>query len=394
MLLIIMFKKLFALLISLFLFLFVASSSLASTLYLSPANTSVPSGSIVSVSVGLNTSGESINGVSAYLSYPQDLLEVVGISYGGSFPIAAEGTYGAGAIRISRGSISGAVGSVNVATIRFRGKTQGQATVSFVGGSAAPRTSDSSDSLTGTSSSTITVGAPSKTPQTTPAPTGVSTTRPTDTEKPIIGNVTVSQVATNTATITWQTNEGSDSTVEYGLDKDKYFLSSETLDLVTAHKVQLEGEALLPGATMHFRVKSKDKSGNEGVSNDYTFHLKGYKIKVKVLDKKNMPVPNTEVVLYSHSVVSRTDVNGDAYFVDITPGKHLAVVKLKNGFDRTLEVEVAETDSLQTFALSVDTSLTPSFNTLLYLLLAIAVVVGVIGIGVLVFIKKKRSIVV
>lgn len=135
--------------IAFFAFPFVlAASTFASTFYLSPGSSNVPAGSTLSVNVGINTEGESVNGVSAYLSYPEDLLEVVWISYGSKFDIAAEGTYGEGSIRISRGSVSGVVGNVTIATIGFRGKSsRGTATVAFIAGSAAARSSDSSDSL-------------------------------------------------------------------------------------------------------------------------------------------------------------------------------------------------------------------------------------------------------
>src|SRR3989304_6359093 len=141
-------KKFSLFLFFIFYFLFFTSSALASTFYLSPGSRNIPQGSTVSVNVGINTAGESVNGVSTYLSYPADKLDVAWISYGSRFDIAAEGTYGGGSIRISRGSVAGEVGNVNIATIGFRGKALGTtATVAFVGGSAAPRTSNSSDSL-------------------------------------------------------------------------------------------------------------------------------------------------------------------------------------------------------------------------------------------------------
>ena len=124
-----------------------SGSAFASTLHLSPSSSTVGVGSTMSVQVRLNTAGESVNGISAYLSYPADKLDVAWISYGSAFSIAAEGAYGGGGIRISRGNISGVSGNLLIATIGFRGKAQGSGTVSFIGGSAAPRASDSSDSL-------------------------------------------------------------------------------------------------------------------------------------------------------------------------------------------------------------------------------------------------------
>lgn len=264
-----MLKKLLIFLIFIFSFLIFVPYAKASTLYLSPGSTNMPAGSVVSVSVGINTGGESVNGVSAYLSYPSDKLEVAWVSAGSAFSIEAEATYGGGSIRISRGSISGVVGNVTVATIGFTGKAQGTATVAFVGGSAAPRTSDSSDSLNlgGSSGGVYTVIAPLPI---TPTPTGG------EVPKLLISNVKASAISTNSATITWETNEQSDSTLEFGLFAQDYFISISDKNLTFDHSIKVEGKALTPGTTFHFIVKSKDEAGNEAVSKDYTFKLKGF----------------------------------------------------------------------------------------------------------------------
>jgi len=125
----------------------VSNTAFASTLYLSQNSGLLTSGNTFSVDVVLDTNSESINGISAYLSYPTDKLEVTGISYGTAFPVEAAEIDTNGIIEISRGSYTGEVGNVSVATISFIAKEQGQAAISFVNGSAAPRTSDSSDSL-------------------------------------------------------------------------------------------------------------------------------------------------------------------------------------------------------------------------------------------------------
>lgn len=124
-----------------------ARSAFASNLYLFPQSANIPYGEVLTVNIGLNTYGESVNGVSAYLSYPTDKVEVAWISYGSSFPIQAEESVDNGLIRISRGSIEGENGNVSIATIGLKGKSYGSASLSFVDGSYAPRASDSSDSL-------------------------------------------------------------------------------------------------------------------------------------------------------------------------------------------------------------------------------------------------------
>ena len=357
-----MIKKLSIILIAFFIFLFLANTSFASTLYLSPGSANIPQGSIVSVQVRLNAGGESINGISAYLSYPSDKLEVSSLSFGSSFPIAAEGSYGGGGIRISRGSISGVTGDVNVATIRFKGKSQGVGTVSFIGGSGAPRASDSSDSLNlgGSRGGTFTVGSPSSTSTSTstssPKTSPTSIPLPKDTTQPIISNVVVSSISTNSATITWQTDEKSDSVVEYGLEKDRYFLETSSKDLVQNHSIILEGNLLTPGTLLHFRVKSLDGANNEGVSSDLTIKLKGYNVRITILDKNNKPIKDTDVLLYKDSLRATTNLTGEVLFTDVAPTKHLVVVKLNNSFDKTQEINVMDNLPFQNFTLKIDQS--------------------------------------
>lgn len=386
-----MIKKYLAVLAFIFSLLAFVPSAYASALYLSPGSAKIPQGSVVSVAVGINTGGESVNGVSAYLAYPADKLEVAWISYGGSFPIAAEGTYGGGGIRISRGSVSGVVGSVNVATIGFRGKTQGAATVSFIGGSGAARTSDSSDSLNlgGSTGGTFTVVAGVPGGQTSPATTPSAGK---DQQSPVITDIKTSLISSSSATISWTTDEKADSEVEYGLQADKYFLSSRNQTLTTDHVLKIEGPALAPGALLHFRVKSKDASGNQGTSKDGVLQLTGYTVTVTILDANtNLPIPNINVLLYSEPNKSQTSLNGRVSFANVTAGKHLVVVKVNNNLDKTGEINVQDTPLSQSFVLSVDTKL--SGTGYMYLGLAVMGLIGmvVLTIVIIVLLKKKQK---
>jgi PGF-pre-PGF domain-containing protein len=89
-----------------------------------------------------------------------------------------------------------------------------------------------------------------------------------DTVPPVISNVTASSITTSSATITWTTDEPSDSIVEYGTTI-AYGLTSSDATLVTSHSRSLTG--LSAGTTYHYRVKSTDNAGNPAVSSDYTF---------------------------------------------------------------------------------------------------------------------------
>jgi len=85
---------------------------------------------------------------------------------------------------------------------------------------------------------------------------------------PVISNIQIVDVGSNTAKITWSTNQSSDSFVEYGLDTG-YGNTYGQFDSVTSHSVTLNG--LLSDATYHFRVRSTNSSDLEAVSDDASF---------------------------------------------------------------------------------------------------------------------------
>lgn len=88
----------------------------------------------------------------------------------------------------------------------------------------------------------------------------------------MISDVNVSAVAESSATITWITNTPANSLVEYGLTTN-YGASWGTTPLVTSHSLTLTN--LAAGTLYHFRVKSADSNGNEGISGDFTFITAG-----------------------------------------------------------------------------------------------------------------------
>lgn len=90
-----------------------------------------------------------------------------------------------------------------------------------------------------------------------------------DTTAPGISNVEISNVSDDSVTITWQTDEDADSTVNYGLKEDYGIVRvplEEGGDRVT-HSITLDD--LEPGRTYYFRVVSADEEGNQGISADY-----------------------------------------------------------------------------------------------------------------------------
>jgi hypothetical protein len=90
-----------------------------------------------------------------------------------------------------------------------------------------------------------------------------------DTTPPVISAVAAASITTSGATISWMTNEASDSQVDYGLTTAYGGTSPPNASLVTAHTVSLSG--LTDSTPYHYRVRSRDAAGNLGLSGDVTF---------------------------------------------------------------------------------------------------------------------------
>jgi hypothetical protein len=86
---------------------------------------------------------------------------------------------------------------------------------------------------------------------------------------PQISSLEVSSVSDSGATISWTTDELSDSRVQYGLAPDVYDWSLEDPLLTTSHSLYLSG--LNPATQYHFSVSSEDGAGNSAASPDSTF---------------------------------------------------------------------------------------------------------------------------
>jgi hypothetical protein len=89
-------------------------------------------------------------------------------------------------------------------------------------------------------------------------------TPPADTTPPSVSAVSATADVNGTATVTWTTNEASDSRVDYGTDPADLGQSVADPTRVTSHSIQITG--LTPGATYHFRVRSEDAAGNASTS--------------------------------------------------------------------------------------------------------------------------------
>jgi len=143
-------------------------------------------------------------------------------------------------------------------------------------------------------------GTSPTTPPTTPTQPSGSGTPAADNAPPTISNVTASATETGAA-ITWATNEPASSQVNYGITTTYGSVTPLNNNLVTLHTVNLSG--LTSGTTYHYKVKSKDKAGNEAVSEDKTFST-------------SVPPPKAEVQIIEHRlVVEHEPPAGDFTFV-------------------------------------------------------------------------------
>ena len=96
------------------------------------------------------------------------------------------------------------------------------------------------------------------------------TTLASDVSPPDIWDVTVSGITESSATIEWGTEIPTISEVEYWITASGDSVTVLDDELTANHSVGLSG--LQPGTTYHFRIKSKDTSANEAISEaDHAF---------------------------------------------------------------------------------------------------------------------------
>ncbi len=90
-----------------------------------------------------------------------------------------------------------------------------------------------------------------------------------DTVPPVISAVVVSNIGSSSVSISWTTDEFSDSQVAYGPSALYGQSSVPSTALVTAHTETLSD--LSPGTVYHFAATSRDASGNSATSSDFVF---------------------------------------------------------------------------------------------------------------------------
>jgi uncharacterized protein (TIGR03790 family) len=86
---------------------------------------------------------------------------------------------------------------------------------------------------------------------------------------PVLSSVTATSITSSGATITWTTDQASDSQVAYGPTNTYGSLSTLATALVTAHSVSLSG--LSASTLYHYQALSHNSQGTLGSSGDFTF---------------------------------------------------------------------------------------------------------------------------
>ena len=98
-----------------------------------------------------------------------------------------------------------------------------------------------------------------------PATSGLyAATFETDTTTPTISSVNATAAPDGTAKVTWTTDEGADSRVDYGTSPTALTQTASDTSNVTSHSVDLSG--LTAGTTYYYRVRSADSSNNATTS--------------------------------------------------------------------------------------------------------------------------------
>jgi hypothetical protein len=99
-------------------------------------------------------------------------------------------------------------------------------------------------------------------------PPGGEDPPPADTTPPVIGDASV-DATSDTAVMTWTTDELASGAVDYGATASYELGSVPQSNAALTHQATLTG--LQPGTVYHYRVTARDGAGNQSVSGDRTF---------------------------------------------------------------------------------------------------------------------------
>lgn len=173
----------------------------AATLSLSPSAGVFEVGRTFSVSVFVSSPDNPVNAVSATVSFPTDLLQVVSITKGGSiitnWAVEPAISNANGTVRFEGVMIGGFQGSkAPTLAINFKAKTVGAAKLSISSGSVLAHDGRGTNVLDSVSGSTITIREAPEEPAPSPAPEKPVKPTPAPTPAPAAATIDPPQVAT------------------------------------------------------------------------------------------------------------------------------------------------------------------------------------------------------
>jgi len=156
-----------------------------------------------------------------------------------------------------------------------------------------------------------------------------------DMKPPVISNINTSPMKKAVfleTTITWDTDEPSTSCVKYGFSDQYGRRTSKDTTLTKHHTVSLYD--LIGGKKYHFRVKSRDVSGNEAVSKDCVFNATlSQTLNAAATENKKK---KTEELAIASKRVFLLGSNLGIYIETTTPAKMtVECLKVKKATDKT-----------------------------------------------------------
>jgi chitodextrinase len=128
-----------------------------------------------------------------------------------------------------------------------------------------------------------------------------------DTTPPVITNITVAAVMKDSAIITWETDEVSDSLVKYGTEPRNYTKTAyNTIDMLN-HSIDLAGLTL--NTTYYYVVNSTDPSDNSAESMEFNFTTFD-EVTIEIGDAGALPGENvtTQIMIRNAPNVGTVDI--------------------------------------------------------------------------------------
>jgi hypothetical protein len=304
----------------------VFAASGVANLYTSPSGTqSVTTGQTFTVNVRVSTGASvPVTGAAVYLSYPTNMLQVVGQSYNGSpYSTQLVATNSGGVLRMDRAAFPAISGGDQLfAQVTFKALTTGSANISFTNSSIVTSGEDDSNILTTKNGVTYNISAPA-----TPPPSGGGGSNP-GSSSPSGGN-------------NGSTHNGSaGSTAPAGDDGDDSSVPGSSSGGGASGSTSSGGSAFPQAGT-------GNNGGGTTVASSNTSSLL-----ITVVDTKNKPVVGAEVAVVGQTV--KTDKNGVARFSGVPVGNQAITVKY-NGkkTSKTLNVQGVSMKSPEPFKIAI-----------------------------------------